>query len=117
MFAGGMAKASDPSKLVERLALIINRTSSTRLENVGPGEGGLSCHSEKLGFYPDGDGGVSEEFSDVVEFASSCHPGYSVECAFEKINAGSVIHVQAREIRWNQKLGKEWISVMSGDKI
>lgn len=62
-------------------------------------------------------GGVSEEFSDVVEFASSCHPGYSVECAFEKINAGSVIHVQAREIRWNQKLGKEWISVMSGDKI
>ena len=61
--------------------------------------------------------GVSEEFSDVVEFASSCHPGYSVECAFEKIKAGSVIHVQAREIRWNQKLGKEWISVMSGDKI
>lgn len=57
MFAGGMAKASDPSKLVERLALIINRTSSTRLENVGPGEGGLSCHSEKLGFYPDGNGG------------------------------------------------------------
>ena len=35
------------------------------------------------------EGGVSEEFSDVVEFASSCHPGYSVECAFEKIKAGS----------------------------
>ena len=34
-------------------------------------------------------GGGSEEFSDVVEFASSCHPGYSVECAFEQIKAGS----------------------------
>ena len=54
MFAGAMAKASDPSSLVERLALIINRTSNARLENVGPGEGGLSCQSEKLGFYPDG---------------------------------------------------------------
>ena len=34
-------------------------------------------------------GAVSEEFSDMVEFASSYHPGYSVECAFEKIKAGS----------------------------
>lgn len=34
-------------------------------------------------------GVVSEEFSDVVEFASSYHPGCSVECALEKIKARS----------------------------
>lgn len=36
---------------------------------VGPGREGLTRHTKMLGFYPDS-GGESEEFSDVVEFAS-----------------------------------------------
>lgn len=68
-------------------------------------------------------GAVSEEFSDVVEFASSYHPGYSVSVPLRrsKLEANRLIkrvtHLLAREIRWNQELGKTWVSVMSGVKI